>query len=156
MKVPGKMLREVLHSAVRKPATVRYPSVKVTMPKGFRGKLRFHLARCIGCRLCMRDCPTNAVTIRKVGDKQFEADIDLGRCIYCGQCVDSCPKNALETTGEFELAQLERRKLQASFRAEPKPARGGEGKVEPPPVAPAETKNHAAPEDPVKKDPAGR
>ena len=55
--------------------------------------------------LCMRDCPTGAITIKKVGEKKFVAEIDLSRCIYCGQCVDSCPKGALETTKEFELAK---------------------------------------------------
>ena len=108
MKFPGKMLEQVLRSAVSKPATVRYPFVKVKMPDRFRGRLAFCAEKCIGCKMCMRDCPSGAIQIRKVGDKQFEADIDMGRCIYCAQCVDSCLKKALEITPEFELAQLTR------------------------------------------------
>ncbi|MGA2265131.1 MAG: 4Fe-4S binding protein [Phycisphaerae bacterium] len=119
MKKPGKMLREVLRSAVRKPATVLYPYVKVHMPAQFRGRLRFYAERCIGCRLCMKDCPTDAIVIRTVAPKKFEADIDLGRCISCGQCVDSCPKMALEMTEEFELAQLDRGKLKTTQGAPP-------------------------------------
>ena len=120
MKRPGRMVQEVLKSVMKKPATVQYPHVKVTMPANFRGKIKFIPEKCIGCRLCMRDCPTNAITIRKVGDKQFEADVDLGKCIYCAQCVDSCVKKALEATPEFELAQLNREKLKQSYRGEPK------------------------------------
>jgi formate hydrogenlyase subunit 6/NADH:ubiquinone oxidoreductase subunit I len=127
MRKPGKMLGEVLGNATRKPATVLYPFVPVKMCKGFRGKLSFDAAKCIGCKLCMRDCPSGAINIRKVADKQFEADIDMSRCIYCAQCVDTCPKDALAATGNFELAQLDRSKLKEVFRRDPAAA----------PVAPA-------------------
>ena len=107
---PGRMVREVLRSIARKPATRLYPATKAVMPARFRGKIRFDPAKCIGCKLCMRDCPTNAIVIRKTGEKTFEADIEIFRCIFCGQCVDTCPRKALEATPEFELAQLKRTK----------------------------------------------
>ena len=113
---PGKMIKLVLETLFKKPATTAYPFVKAVMPDKFRGKLKFYPERCIGCKLCMRDCPSNAITIRKVGEKQFECDIDLGKCIYCAQCVDSCMKKALESTKEFELASLDREKLKVTFR----------------------------------------
>jgi formate hydrogenlyase subunit 6/NADH:ubiquinone oxidoreductase subunit I len=119
MKKPGAMVMEVLRNAGRKPATVLYPAVRVTMPEKFRGRLKFSPEKCIGCKLCMRDCPARAITIRKIADKQFEAEIDLGKCVYCAQCVETCPKKALEATGEFELAQLDRVKLVFTTRGEP-------------------------------------
>ncbi|MDD5677503.1 MAG: 4Fe-4S binding protein [Kiritimatiellae bacterium] len=119
---PGKMVREVLKSLFLKPATILYPYVHVQMPDRFRGKIKFISSRCIGCKLCMRDCPTNAITITKVGDKQFQAEFDLDKCVYCAQCVDTCPKKALEATVEFELAQLKRGKLKVTFHAEPMPS----------------------------------
>jgi formate hydrogenlyase subunit 6/NADH:ubiquinone oxidoreductase subunit I len=115
MRRPGRMLRQVLRTAMHRPATVRYPFVKVTMPAKFRGKLCFNAKLCIGCKMCMRDCPSNAINIRKVGEKQFEADLDMSKCLYCAQCVDSCPKKALLSTEEFELAQLDRTKLQVGL-----------------------------------------
>jgi formate hydrogenlyase subunit 6/NADH:ubiquinone oxidoreductase subunit I len=108
---PGKMTSQVLKSLFKKPATSSYPFVKKPMPKDFRGKLRFYQERCIGCKMCMRDCPSAAITIKPVGEKKFIAEIDLARCLYCAQCVDSCPKEALEATPDFELAQLEHGKL---------------------------------------------
>jgi len=112
------MIRQVLHSVIRKPATLNYPSVKHEMAEGFRGKLKFFKERCIGCKLCMRDCPSDAITITKVGEKQFECEIDLGKCLYCAQCVDTCPKKALEATIQFELAQLDPAKLKVKINAD--------------------------------------
>jgi len=118
MKI-GKMTREVLCNFFKKPATVLYPVEKLDMPKNFRGKLLFHPEKCIGCKLCMRDCPTNAIVIRPVGDKQFECEIDLSRCIYCAQCVDSCLKKALEATTDVELAQLDIKLLKIIYGPDP-------------------------------------
>ena len=115
---PGRMMRQVLSSIFKKPATTTYPYTKAVMPNKFRGKLKFYPERCIGCKLCMRDCPSNAINIKMVGAKQFVCEIDLGKCIYCAQCVDSCMKKALEATGEFELASLDREKLKVTFHGE--------------------------------------
>ena len=112
---PGKMIREVLSSLFKKPATTEYPFVKKELPDGIRGKIKFDSDKCIGCRLCMRDCPANAIRIIDKGEKQFEAEIDLGKCIFCGQCVDTCLKKALEVTEEFELAVTDDSKLKIIY-----------------------------------------
>ena len=122
------MIAEVVSHLWKKPVTTKYPAVKLRMPPRFRGRLNFFSEKCIGCKLCMRDCPSNAIEIKKVGDKRFECNIDLSKCIYCGQCVDVCPKKALEMTADFELAQLDRGKLRIVYEAkapEPQPAGAG-------------------------------
>jgi formate hydrogenlyase subunit 6/NADH:ubiquinone oxidoreductase subunit I len=116
----GKMLDFVLRSLFKKPATIKYPFEKVKMPEKFRGKIKFDPEKCIGCLLCVKDCPTEAIAIKKVDEKRFIAEIDLAKCIYCAQCVYSCPKKALEITPQFELAQIDRKKLKIVFDAEPK------------------------------------
>jgi formate hydrogenlyase subunit 6/NADH:ubiquinone oxidoreductase subunit I len=115
----GKMTNQVLRSLFKVPATIKYPKKQFDMPKRYRGKLKFYPEKCVGCKLCMRDCPTNAIVINKVGEKEFTAEIDLGRCIYCGQCVDSCLKKALETTSDVELAQFETNKLKVILGGRP-------------------------------------
>ena len=118
----GKMAKQVLSSIGKKVATVRYPFVKVRMPENFRGRIKFYPEKCFGCKLCMKDCPSNAIIINKVGDKQFEAEFRLDKCIYCAQCVLSCKKDALEATQEFELAQLTRDKFKSVTQNEKKSA----------------------------------
>ena len=117
MKIPGKMAKEVLLNCFRAPATCNYPFEKHDMPDNFRGKIVFDSEKCIGCGICVRDCPAEAILINKVGDKLFEAEFHLDRCIYCAQCVDSCPKGALATSKEYELAELDRQKHRIIFHA---------------------------------------
>jgi len=130
MNKPGKMVVEVLQNAIHDPATIKYPAVKVVMPDKFRGRIKFTSERCIGCKACERDCPSNAIHIIKVAEKTFQANVDLDRCIYCAQCVDSCPKDALEASPDFELAQLDRTKLRITYNAVAK-------KTEPAPATPS-------------------
>jgi formate hydrogenlyase subunit 6/NADH:ubiquinone oxidoreductase subunit I len=112
MKHPGKIAPEVLRNVVKPAATLRYPFVRPDIPATFRGKIVFDPKTCIGCKMCMRDCPSKAINIEKVGEeKVFKAHFDLDHCIYCAQCVDSCPRNALATTNQFELANYSREKL---------------------------------------------
>ena len=117
MKNPGKIIHLLLSSLLKKPATMDYPRDKSKMAKGFRGKLEFNSTLCIGCLMCMRDCPSAAIEIRKLGEKLFEAEVNLGKCIYCGQCAESCPKKALAMTGEFELAALDISTLKVNLKS---------------------------------------
>lgn len=120
MRRPGVMLREALGELFRAPATVSYPKTKASPPPRFRGKLVFHADRCVGCRLCMRDCPSSAITINKLGEKQFEAILDLDTCVFCCQCVSSCNKGALEASPDFELAVLDKGKLKVRINLDEK------------------------------------
>ena len=147
---PGAIFRTLLYSVFRKPATENYPAVKTKMPVDFRGQIRFLAHNCIGCKICMRDCPSDAIEIRKVGEKRFEAVFDLGRCIYCAQCVESCPKSALEITDRFELAELNSKKLHVVFEAAPAPEAPPSGAqlqslTQPPPAAQPQPQSPAQP-----------
>jgi formate hydrogenlyase subunit 6/NADH:ubiquinone oxidoreductase subunit I len=77
--------------------------------------------------MCVRNCPSGAIEIAKIGEKEFEATIDLGRCVYCGQCADICPKKTIELTKDFELAAFDRNALKVVYHAAPKPVAGPEG-----------------------------
>jgi len=135
------MVGTVLRAATHRPATQLYPAEPVKLPASFRGKIRFIASRCVGCRLCQKDCPADALRIEQEGEKRFRAVFLLDHCIFCAQCVDSCNKDALESTTEFELATLDRATLRVTFDAPPPPPPAA---ASTPPAAPAATPAGAA------------
>lgn len=62
-----------------------------------KGKTRVNSEKCIGCRLCVNQCPEGAISM--VNGK---AVIDQEKCIDCGICIDGnghyrgCPVKAIE------------------------------------------------------------
>jgi len=116
---PGRMVPSLLRSLFRHPATTHYPFVKWDMPEHFRGRPVVHTENCIGCKLCVRNCPSKAIQIEDMGQKTFRATIDLGRCLYCGQCAFICPKKTIELTKDFELAAFDRPSLVVVYDAPP-------------------------------------
>jgi len=114
-KVTGKILPEALKSLFQKPATISWPRHKEDALSDIRGKLIFDSAKCVGCKLCVKDCPTGAIDIQKTGEKQFKAILQKDHCVFCGQCADSCNKDALICGPDFELAELSRKEMETDI-----------------------------------------
>ena len=56
--------------------------------------------KCKGCKLCMRNCPANAISVNpanevKEGMKLPYVVIDTKKCVKCGACIENCKFGAI-------------------------------------------------------------
>lgn len=120
------MLRPVFAQLFKKPWTNKFPSKyqpnnttkflkavgegkakinpPVPTPKGFRGKIKYDKEKCIGCKLCIKVCPCEAIEFK---EQEKKIKIYLSRCCFCSQCNDICPVKCLSMSDEFLLADTD-------------------------------------------------
>jgi len=106
---------------LRRPITVRYPTVKRVYPDRFRGILALTYdgdtgeENCIGCRLCEYICPPQVIRVEMLkAEKRNYAKtftLELYSCEFCELCVQVCPTDAIIMLKSFDLATADRREL---------------------------------------------
>lgn len=87
-----KFTKVVLQNLFRKPATRMYPVSKRAYFANTRGHIAIEIESCIYCGICVKKCPTHAISIDK-GTKCWS--IERLKCIQCNSCVETCPKKCL-------------------------------------------------------------
>ncbi len=78
----------------------------VETPDRFRGRIAYEKGKCIGCKLCIKVCPANAISfVTEESKVLFHVD----RCCFCEQCTEICPVSCIWMTDEFMIASYDRK-----------------------------------------------
>lgn len=116
----------VLKNLFSRPVTKNYPAEPAVYPERSRGHIENDFDQCILCGLCMRNCPTGAITVEK---NEGNWKINRFDCIQCGYCTLKCPKKCLsilpgyQEPGPEKYEEVQHRDVPAPA---PKPAAGAD------------------------------
>lgn len=77
--------------------------------KGTR-TLDYDYKRCVGCGLCVRICPTEALEAGPIHEIATGMDappvmLDLDKCTFCSMCANFCPVNAFRMSAEGDFPE---------------------------------------------------
>ena len=121
VRAVGRAMGVTFKNLLRRPITVRYPTVKRVYPDRFRGILALTYdpqtgeENCIGCRLCEYICPPQVIKVEmlKAEKRNFAKTftLELYSCEFCELCVQVCPTDAIIMLKSFDLATADRREL---------------------------------------------
>ncbi|WP_434731389.1 4Fe-4S binding protein [Thermogladius sp. KZ2Tp1] len=108
-----RLLAFTLRNAVSRPITVDIS--RSVEREVLRGYPKVNPEKCIGCSLCARSCPSDAITMKVVGKqvlggKQVDKKIpffNYYKCIYCSLCSNVCPVKAIDMIKGTPLDALE-------------------------------------------------
>ena len=89
------IISAILNAFFRPSETVDYPKGPLSLAEKFRGAIVFDTEKCIGCGLCVRNCPADALHMDKKSRDEYKLIYYPARCAYCGQCEDNCRHGAI-------------------------------------------------------------
>ena len=103
------LLPNIAEALFSKPETIAYPAVSQRSSVSYRGSVRIIDENCVGCGLCVRDCPAAALVLEKDLKQIFRLIHFRDRCTSCGQCELSCKFNSIYLDNTYQEASAERK-----------------------------------------------
>ena len=121
-----KFAGTILGSMFKKPSTLMYPVVPREWQERTRGAVGIVGEDCIGCGICAKTCPTNAIEVDKNAGSWT---IQRMQCIQCSGCVDACPKKCLTMENLYTIPDVV--KVVDTVEIPAKPAKKADSKAAP-------------------------
>ena len=88
---PNPVLSTLRYFREEYDAHVNHKNCPTGQCKGLR-KPTIDPVKCKGCTVCVKKCPTNAIT----GERKKAHVIDAAKCIKCGACAEACKLGAVQ------------------------------------------------------------
>ena len=98
-------LGEALEAADKGEIELNKPTSQNLKEQRFRGRISYDKSKCIGCKMCIKVCPANAISYIQEEKKIM---VHTDRCCFCAQCTEICPVKCLAMSNEFAFASYER------------------------------------------------
>jgi len=95
------LLPKTLSVFFSKAVTRPFPFDSADIPERYRGRVAIREDNCVGCSLCVLDCPASALELEKESKTNFRLLHYRDRCTYCGQCEVSCRFDAIYMQNKY-------------------------------------------------------
>lgn len=109
-----KFAPEALKNLFLKPVTTSYPAKPAEYPERSRGHIDIVIDECISCGMCVRVCPSSALSVDR---EKGTWTINRYDCIVCGFCAEKCPKKCLSVNPGYQTPGGE--KMEAVYTKSP-------------------------------------
>ena len=110
-----KCCRVLIRTTIHRPVTVLYPYEALWNPDNYRGRPALDFNKCVGCGMCARMCPCDAIILVDTPDDEGNnvkrPQVNMGRCSFCSYCAEYCPVDAMTVSPIVELAEYTRSDL---------------------------------------------
>ncbi len=103
-------LKVLARNLIQGPSTDPFPFGEAPTPKGFRGRVRFDAAACVGCRMCEHVCAGGAIRFEE-NESELRFTLWHNTCAFCGLCQHYCRTGAIALTEDWHLSHRQEQKF---------------------------------------------